>query len=340
MYIKKEHSSNIKEIIADLFRIQIPLPKSPLKYLNSYLIKGSSKSLIIDTGMNLNECYQAMIQSLNELSVDITKTDFFITHLHPDHIGLVSKLASTSKVYLSNIENNIVSESTNSSYYLLEMNKYLEKNGFPESELRGAFNSLNRIFIKTYPVTKEFKKIEFKALYDKDIINYGAFKLEGVLTPGHSPGHMCLYDADRKILFSGDHILFDITPNITWWPSMENPLKDFIESLNKIYNFDIKMVLPGHGETGYDHKKRIDEIKDHHKKRVEEIVLAIKKGKKTAYEIAESISWNSRYGGWELFPKTQKYFAVGETISHLIYLEHEGIIKSKITDETIYYTIL
>jgi len=339
MVLKKEYSNNIKEIKNDLFRIQIPLPNSPLRFVNSYLIKGPKKSLIIDTGLNLKECYDTMVQALALLDVELNKTDFFITHLHSDHIGLISKLASTSTVYLSDVEHKIVSEYANSSSYWLEINKYLDKNGFPESELKGAFKILNNMFVKTYPVSEEFKKINFKALKDKDTINYGAFRLEAVLTPGHSPGHMCLYEPDSKMLFSGDHLLFDITPNITWWPSLENPLKSYIESMDKIYDLDIEMVLPGHGELGFDHKKRINEIKDHHKIRLDEIFSAIKDGKRTAYEIAGSISWNLKSGGWKTFPKTQKYFAVGETIAHLIYLEHQGLIRSILTDHTIYYEL-
>ncbi|MEM4057124.1 MAG: MBL fold metallo-hydrolase [Thermoplasmata archaeon] len=337
MVLKKEYNNNIEEIKPELFKIQIPLPDSPLRFVNSYLIKGAKRSLVIDTGLNLKECYEAMIKALDELDVKLDNTDFFITHMHSDHIGLISKLAATATVYLSNVEHKIVFEYANSSTYWLEINKYMDKNGFPESELNSAFKILNNMFVKTYPISDEFKKINFKALNDKDILNYGTFRLEAVLTPGHSPGHMCLYEPDKKMLFSGDHLLFDITPNITWWPSLDNSLKNYLESLDKIYDLDIELVLPGHGKLGFDHRKRINEIKNHHKIRLDEILLAIKEGKKTAYEIAGSISWNLKAGGWKSFPETQKYFAVGETIAHLIYLEREKLIRSMLTDQTIYY---
>ncbi|MGC8630353.1 MAG: MBL fold metallo-hydrolase [Thermoplasmata archaeon] len=339
MVLKKEYANNIEEIKPDLFKIQIPLPDNPLRYVNSYLIKDAKRSLAIDTGLNLKECYEAMINVLDELDVKLDKTDFFITHLHSDHIGLISRLASKSIVYLSDVEHKIVSEYSSSSSYWLEINKYLAKNGFPRSELKGAFKILNNMFVKTYPVSDEFKEISFKALKDRDTITYGNFRLEAVLTPGHSPGHMCLYEPDKKMLFSGDHILFEITPNITWWPSMDNPLKSYIESLDKIYDMAIELVLPGHGKLGFDHRKRINEIKDHHKTRLDEIVLVIKEGKRTAYEIAGSISWNLKAGGWKSFPETQKYFAVGETIAHLVYLERESVIRSMLKDQTIYYEL-
>ena len=88
-----------EKIRHDLYRIEIPLPNSPLKALNAYLIKGAKRCLLIDTGMNREECLKPMLSSLRSLHVDLKKTDFFITHLHADHSGLVGKLATgTSRV--------------------------------------------------------------------------------------------------------------------------------------------------------------------------------------------------------------------------------------------------
>lgn len=72
----------IEEVLPNLYRAEIPLPRNPLKATNSYIIKGRGKSLIIDTGMNREECLEAMSTGLKELDIDLKKTDFFITHLH------------------------------------------------------------------------------------------------------------------------------------------------------------------------------------------------------------------------------------------------------------------
>ena len=85
-----------EEILPELFRIKIPLPESPLKYLNSYVIRDSKRNLIIDTGLNRKECLDAMMGGLKKLGVELTQSDIFITHLHADHFGLVAKLATDS----------------------------------------------------------------------------------------------------------------------------------------------------------------------------------------------------------------------------------------------------
>ena len=83
-----------EEILPKLYRIEIPLPKSPLKALNSYLIRGEERCLLIDSGMNREECKSVMLSDLERLHVDLEKTDFFITHIHADHLGLLTSLVT------------------------------------------------------------------------------------------------------------------------------------------------------------------------------------------------------------------------------------------------------
>ncbi|RPJ15775.1 MAG: MBL fold metallo-hydrolase, partial [Desulfobacteraceae bacterium] len=122
-----------EEIFPGLYRIKIPLPESPLKYLNSYVIKSDDKNLIIDTGFNRKECLDAMNNGLKEINVDLADCDFFITHLHADHFGLIAKLAvPTSRIYFSRPDKEIM-ESWEGFEPMIES---AGKNGFPENELR------------------------------------------------------------------------------------------------------------------------------------------------------------------------------------------------------------
>ena len=57
----------------------------------------------------------------------------------------------------------------------------------------------------------------YTPLPDGAELRYGGHTLRCVLTPGHTPGHLCLYDPGRRRLFCGDHVLFHITPNICRW---------------------------------------------------------------------------------------------------------------------------
>ena len=322
-----------EEILPDLYRIEIPLPKSPLKSLNSYLIKDGERSLIIDTGMNREECLRPMRASLEKLDVDLSKTDFFITHLHADHLGLVGRLATaTSKVYFSETEVSIVGSQAVGERWQ-ELNAFWQSNGFPEDELKRVWES--------HPGYRYSPKgqLDFCIVKEGDTIEIGGYSFRCIETPGHTPGHMCLYEADKKILVAGDHILIDITPNITCWLELKNALGAYLASLEKVYPLDVNLVLPGHRSIWNDHKRRIRELQEHHQNRLSEALSALEDGDKSAWEVAPYIAWDIDCNSWEEFPSVQKWFAVGETIAHLDYLAADGKIRKKTKDHTISYSL-
>ncbi len=328
----------IEELLPNLYRIEVPLPRSPLKALNSYIVKGKDRFLIIDTAFNREECWQPTISALRELGVDLNKTDFFITHLHADHSGLVGRLATpTSKVYYSEVEASIIGGGIGEGEahgHWRDMAEYYLANGFPPEELN--------IALQGHPGRRYSSRQPIKVipLRDGESIEIGDYKFVGVWTAGHTPGHMCLYEPEKKVLIAGDHLLIDITPNITTWLELENSLKSYLENLEKVYALDVKMVLPGHRRLWNDHRKRIRELQEHHRNRLAEAVTALESGPKTAWEVAPYITWDIEFNSWEDFPTVQKFFAVGETLAHLNYLEGEGKVRRETRNGKVLYSLV
>jgi glyoxylase-like metal-dependent hydrolase (beta-lactamase superfamily II) len=310
----------IEEIQPSLFRVEVPLPNSPLKFLNSYVIRSSNRNLIVDTGLNRKECLDAMQLGLKQLDIDLARTDFFITHLHADHFGLVSKLATTSsQVFFNRPERELIE----ASGWWERMVAYAAKNGFPENELRAA--------IQSHP-GREFASEwvpEISISNDGDEIIAGDYRFRCVSTPGHSLGHTCLYEPDRKILVAGDHILIDITPNIQCWSDDHNPLENYLASLDKVNGMEINLVLPGHRRLITDHRARVAELKEHHQRRLREVLSILGDDPQTAYQVASQMTWDLDCESWEEFPRAQKWFATGEAIAHLRYLQRKKLIFTR-----------
>lgn len=323
-----------EEILPNLYRIEITLPNSPLKTLNSYLIKGEGRFLLIDTGMNRKECMEEMSAALARINVDLKKTDFFITHLHVDHLGLIGRLVNDiSRVYFNHLEAAMVSNVFEKEERWRKTDAVYLCNGFPADELKISSENHPRrsLGLKQH--------VDFFTLKEGDSIAIGDYVFRCIETPGHSPGHMCLYEASKKLLVAGDHILFDITPNITFWLDMRNSLKTYLASLRKVYPLDVKLVLPGHRSIMNDHRKRIRELEEHHRNRSNEVLLALEEGAKTAFQVASCITWDIQYKSWKLLPAQQKWFAFGETLAHLIYLEEEGDVRRKTQEDKIVYSL-
>ena len=154
-------------------------------------------------------------------------------------------------------------------------------------------------------------------------VDLPGWALRTVWTPGHSPGHVCFYSDEQRLLLSGDHVLPRITPNI-WVHAQQypNPLGDYLESLLKVRNLDDDEVLPAHEYRFADLAGRIDEIITHHAERLDEIEgLVPSPPGSTAWEISLRLHWSRPWHEIQPFMQRQ---ANGETLAHFVLLELHG----------------
>jgi glyoxylase-like metal-dependent hydrolase (beta-lactamase superfamily II) len=320
----------VEEILPDLYRIEIPLPDSPLKYLNSYVLRSAERNLIVDTGLNRSACLNAMNIGLRELNIDLNRTDFFITHLHADHFGLVNRLTTdNSRIYFNRPDAELIE-----TWEGFEpMIKYAGTNGFPENQLRAA--------LQQHPGHKFASdwNPDLSILSDGDIFPIGDYRFRCIETPGHTPGHICLYEPAKKFIIAGDHILGDITPNIQCWSDNTNPLKQYLASLDKVFDLEVELVLPGHRRLFRNYRERINELKDHHENRIDEVRQILVEGPKTGFQLAAKMKWDIDCDSWEQFPVAQKWFATGEAIAHLRYLEQQHKIAREPHSKIITYAL-
>lgn len=324
------------KIATGIYRIQIPIPDNPLEYTNCYLIEGADGWLLIDSGWYTTESFNILIKNLKDLGLglkDISK--LIITHIHPDHFGLAGRIQQMSPG--TKLLTHLWESSMIETRYLKvgelndKMTQMLHSHGVPlinSTELKSDYLPDNNSILVTFPDL---------ILFGGEIIHTGIFDLEVIWTPGHSPGHICLYEPQNKFLFSGDHILPVITPNVSFnILSGDNPLGTYFYALNKLRKLQVKLILPGHENPFTNLSKRIKQIFDHHEKRKIEVQNAIKETPHNAWEISSQISWNTPVD-WEDLSPLHMRSAVTETIAHLEFLRCEGKALRIHKNQTIYY---
>ncbi len=309
----------------------MPLPGNPLQAINAYLIKGRERNLLIDTGFNRAECRTALLNGLQSLGAAPDKTDIFITHMHADHSGLISAVATDkSSIYCSEADGKRI----NLAHIPGEWPKnlaYVGSYGFPVQEYRDG--------LLQHPSQRygPERAHDFRTVREGDVLMAGEYSFVVVETPGHTPGHICLYEPDKKILVSGDHILEDITPNITmFYKGLVDPLGQYLQSLDKVDRMEIDLALPGHREVIKDVHKRIDELKRHYANRLQEVLTVLGDGSMNAYQIAGGITWDLSCP-WDKFPLQQLWFATGEIISHLEHLRQQNKVRRLERDGTLLF---
>ena len=96
----------IEEISEDLYKNQAAFcPRIILKSVNAYVVRDAERSLIIDAGLQVDKCMEAMQAAMKKLGVNVAKADLFLTHCHGDHIGFAARLIQAgSTVYLNKLE--------------------------------------------------------------------------------------------------------------------------------------------------------------------------------------------------------------------------------------------
>jgi glyoxylase-like metal-dependent hydrolase (beta-lactamase superfamily II) len=321
-----------EEILPGLYRITVPLSGSPLKATNSYVVRDGRRPLIIDTGWNHQDCMRALVTGLEMCRVKPCEADFFITHMHADHSGLVSALADEQAMVYFGWADAEIMKSATPAHWQRQID-FARDHGFPAEELERAIGS--------HPGRRYSPNTSLNLCVseDGDMITSGDYRFECIETPGHTEGHICLYEPDKKILICGDHILVDITPNITLSAGQRNPLKEYLSSLDKVYDLDVELVLPGHRRVFRNHKERIRELKEHHRIRLKEVLSILGKGGQNAFEVASQMTWDIGYRSWQSFPPGQKWFAFGEALAHLRYLEEEEQVGTEMENHGIVFSL-
>ena len=316
-----------EKLFENIYRIGVPLPNNPLRELNSYFVRGNpgEKDLLIDTGFRMPECRAALKEGLNELGADMDNLNIFLTHCHADHAGLAPEfVAGDGFIYIGAIDRPYVQDMNFMGDLWVKMGETYLEHGFPKKTVD--------MMIKINPAIAYAPKDGFagyRNAAEGDILSCGGYHFECIFTPGHTPGHMCLWEEAHKIMILGDAILFDITPNITNWTTVEDSLGDYLKTLEKLKAFPVRYALPAHRKTG-DYQARIRAIEKHHQVRLNEAASIIEKEPGLpAYDITARMQWNIHAKDWDSFPDAQKYFAVGEAVAHLTHLELQGKVQSK-----------
>ena len=148
---------------------------------------------------------------------------------------------------------------------LAAMLRFLIDSGVPEDRLPDL--NFASMAIKSM-VTMAAPDVLFE---DGKTIELPGWSLRTIWTPGHSPGHVCFFSEEQRLLLSGDHVLPRITPNISVHAQQPaNPLGDYLDSLLKVDNLGTEEVLPAHEYRFADLHGRLEEIIVHHADRLDE----------------------------------------------------------------------
>ncbi len=308
-----------------------------------YLFTIKDKLVLIDAGYSTKYWQKAFFKALKDLKINLGEIDYcIITHEHPDHTGLVTELKK------ANPDIKICIHET--AHELAKLRKKLMENTNVEEKIKERAQLLINYGLKKEDVDLMMKRfgaggMRFEYIEPDLLLNNDDRIVDGELqivhSPGHSVGHICIYYPNKGILFSGDHILSNITPHLGTLVipgaeefnkknNFENILKHYLRSLDKIDELNSRIILPGHEQIIYDPHERITAIKNHHQNRLYEISKIIENNPLPPLQIALHHFGNN-------LDQMNKLLAISETLVHLDYLEFQNIVYKTEKNGTLLY---
>lgn len=329
-------SNNIQQISSDIYQIAIPVPFRRLGVVNCYLLRDETGWVIVDTGVNIPNAqvsWRSALQRLDISPADISQ--IILTHIHPDHFGMAGWLqdqarqagaASLPPVRMSLQSIDIGRSVWAEGHFNYEQtHQFWSLAGLPETAQQRWVKGIEflRQAMLPYPAP-----VEAIALHSQLTIGARQFRVWD--TPGHSDGHIALYDPADQLMIIGDQVLAHITPNIGLWPGTEtDPLGRYLQSLAELAQVDVRLALPGHGPLITNWQTRIEEIRHHHDDRLAEMAAAARHGA-TAFEVTQ------RAFDFHSLSPEETEFAVTETLAHLEYLVQAGQLNRYENDVWLY----
>ena len=315
---------------AGIHRMPIPTPFA-VGRVNCYLIEDDPLTLL-DTGPNSGRALDELEQALAGLGHRIEDLGrIVVSHQHIDHVGLVSILArrSGAEVCALDLLVPVLEDYSAHAEFDDELAEALMlRHGIPPD-----------VVTALRAVSRAFRGWGAGARVDRPLTAGGTLefrdrRLEVLHRPGHSPSDTVLWDADRRILLAGDHLIGHISSN----PLLSRPLDGtvlgpeerphallaYMASLRATRELPAALVLPGHGEPVTGHAALIDERFSQHERRARKISRLIAEGPRSAYEIAQSL--------WGQVAVTQAYLTLSEVLGHVDLLLERGEIREVAVD--------
>ncbi|HEX3977028.1 MAG TPA: MBL fold metallo-hydrolase [Solirubrobacteraceae bacterium] len=308
-----------ERVLPGLWRLRLPLPWPGVPHCNAWAIASGSGIVLVDTGMHEPGSLAQLERAMDQVSLRLEHVRLLAcTHAHSDHWGQAAPIMERAGCELWMHPNHAhATAGANNPQAALERRLEVgRQSGVPPAALAEYAERAKHFPSGVARVIEPDHALVEDVRIETDLGEWTVYE-----TPGHAPSHVCLYQPERRILISGDHVLGRISLFYDYGYT-EDPVGEFLGSLDKVDALGARLAVSGHGKPFVDVHGHVEGNRALVAQRLEAVLGATRTEAKTALEILPDVysqPLNERNASWFL----------SETLSYLRHLKARGQVSAE-----------
>jgi glyoxylase-like metal-dependent hydrolase (beta-lactamase superfamily II) len=322
----------VTEVAPGVHRLALPLGIHGVPTVSAYLLRGDDRDTLVDCGIAATagagdpagagtpDGTEVLAAALGAVGSRLERLErLVVTHAHVDHFGLAGEVVRRSggELWMHRRTDLDLAKYDDPEEAVDRRTLMLADHGLYGPELTESSEGL-RDWLPVMPSVGRPSRL----LDGGERFLAAGRTWEVVHTPGHSPGHVCLWDAEARLLCSGDHLLQIVSPPVTFERGFEpDPMGSYLQSLERVGALEPDLVLPGHGTPFREGARRAQTIAAGKRRRLTRVRELVEGRSRTATGLTQELFGTAPQTG------AQRHFAMAETLAYLAYLEIRGVVR-------------
>ena len=304
-------------VLPGVWRLRLPLPWPGVPHGNAWALAAGDGIVLVDTGMHEPGSLAHLERALEQVNLRLDHVRLLVcTHAHSDHYGQAAPIVERAgcELWMHPNHQHMTRSLEDPEAMLARRLEVARQSGVPAEPLRAWAESRKGfgpgIAALVEPDRELVPGVEVQTDHGTWSVHY---------TPGHAPSHVCLFQRERRLLISGDHLLGRVSLfyDYGWTP---DPVGEFVDSLEAVDRLDARLSLPGHGRPFADVRAHVRANQELVRERVDAVAAALGDGPLTGFELIP------RVYGEDLAPANAAWW-LQETLCYLTHLERLGAAR-------------
>jgi glyoxylase-like metal-dependent hydrolase (beta-lactamase superfamily II) len=273
-----------------LYRLRLPLPWPGVPHCNAWAVQNGDGFVLFDTGMHDEDSMSHLERALEMCNLRLEQARLVVcTHAHTDHCGQAATIVERTgcEVWMHPNREHLNRMIEDPDALFDKRIEVARQSGVPEEPLRRyAAERGTRGFGIAGPIEPDRDLVAGVTIMS-DLGEWTVYE-----TPGHAPSHVCIFQPERRLLISGDHLLGRISLYFDYGYSPD-PVGEFLGSLDTVERLGARLCLAGHGRTFTDVHAHIRGNRELVAERLERVLGAVSGQPLTAFEIVPHVYGSS-----------------------------------------------